>query len=378
MKRHYFLGTATGFSRKMRILMRKTKGHQEDLVELQQYLVDEYDGRQALLLTNGRSAIAGILENYKDFKWSGKKEQGEVIINGFTCHAVVQGVREAGFMPVYADIDKATLNFTVKSLEKVVTPRTRAVIVQNTLGNMVDIGSVEKFCKKHGLVLIEDLAHCVGRFYPDGREAGKVGEAVAFSFGKEKSIDTCGGGAVVFRNMKTPLMSEPCDEPSDRQEFRARIYPTIGLIYRKLSYVGLNGIFMRLMLKMGIVKKSADGEVDFRRVALCEFQAKIALLQFKEKEKLKERPLREFAYVKDRDDVLVKLRKAGYYFDGFWYEKPVSPERYYKKADFPEKECPNAVWVAKHILNLPVYYKENELESARKIIKESEVEVKDE
>ena len=73
--------------------------------------------------------------------------------------------------------------------------------------------------------------------------------------------------------------------------------------------------------------------------------------------------------MRDRSEVLAKLRAAGYYFDGFWYEKPVSPERYYAKVKFPEAECPVAVEVAKTIINLPKYYPERELKVAREIIK---------
>lgn len=368
MKKHYFLGTAAGFTKKMRKMMRKNNGSAQDLTDLYKYLYEEYDGEQVIVTRNGRSAIAAGLNYYlRDFL--GQKD-GEVIINGFTCYAVVQGVTAAGFTPVYADIDQKTLNFTVETLEKVLTTKTKAVIVQNTLGNMVDIVEVEKFCKKHGLLLIEDLAHSTGRFYPDGREAGKVGKVVAFSFGKEKSIDAISGGAVVFRDKKMFLVPVPQQPIPEKEEIRARAYPTIGSIYRRLSYVKLNGVFMHLMLKTGLVRKSADAEVDYEKVGLSNIQAKIALSQLKEKSRLAKKPLREFYLVDDQKLVLKELRKAGYFFDGFWYEKPVSPERYYKKVHFPEDKCPVAVEVSKRIVNLPGYYSEKDLEPARKIIKE--------
>lgn len=77
---------------------------------------------------------------------------------------------------------------------------------------------------------------------------------------------------------------------------------------------------------------------------------------------------REFCLVRERAEVLEKLRKAGYYFSGFWYEKPVSPARYYRKVHFPEGECPVATEVAEKIINLPTYYTKAELAAARKII----------
>lgn len=366
MRKHYFLGTAAKFNKSERIEMRKGVGTPQDLENLQEYLDTEFDGK-TIITINGRSAIAAGLKYYlHDFL---DIKDGEVIINGFTCFAVVQGVKAAGFTPVFADIEKETLNFTTDSLEKVLTTKTRAVIVQNTLGNMLDIKKIERFCKKHGLILIEDLAHCTGRFYPDGREAGKVGELVMFSFGKEKSIDTINGGAVVFRDEKFSPMPLLERKSQSKAEFRARIYPTIGAIYRALSYVKLNSVFMRLMLKIGWVVKSADAEVDYIKETLSNFQAKIALSQLKNRQKIGQKPLREFYFVNNRKLVLEKLKKAGYFFDGFWYERPVSPERYYKKVRFPEKTCPTAVAVSKSIINFPTNYSKKDLARAREIVK---------
>ncbi len=368
MKKHYFLGTAARFNKKERKRMRKGCGGRQDLTNLYDFLQSEYNGKQVVVTINGRSAIAAGLKYYLQ-DYLGVRD-GEIIINGFTCFAVVQGVKAAGFIPIFADIDEKSLNFNIDTLTKVLTPKTRAVIVQNTLGNMVDIKKIEKFCKEHGLILIEDLAHCVGRIYPDGREAGKVGKITVFSFGKEKSIDVGNGGAVVFRDKNFPPVSLPQNSESNREEFRARIYPTIGAIYRTLSYIKLNSIFMRLMLKIGWVVKAADADVDYINKTLSGFQAKFALEQLKNKQKLGQKPIREFSFVKNRDLVLKKLKKAGYFFDGFWYEKPVSPERYYKKVHFPEKSCPVAVAVSQKIINFPNYYSKKELEPAQKIVEE--------
>ncbi len=398
MKKHYFLGTAAGWSRAEIERQRREAGTHQDTLNLYHYLFREYGAKQAIITRNGRSAIAAALDTYHLFEWverppvmeypnlpykelmkkqaeyekrireKYRHSRGEIIINGLTCRAVVQGVEAAKFTPVYADIDRKTLNFTVETLEKVVTPETKAVIVQNTLGNMVDIRAIEQFCKKHGLTLIEDLAHCVGRFYPDGREAGKVGEIVVFSFGKEKSIDVVNGGAVGFRNRKIFMIPIPQKAPPEEEAERARMYPTYGLWYRRLSYVGLHGVLMRYLLKTGRVVRSAEGEIDWEERGLSDWQAKLALEKLKKRRRLAEKPLREFYLVRDRALVLRKLRRAGYYFDGVWYDKPVGPARYYAGIKFPERECPVAVEVAERIVNLPNYYSAKELAPARKII----------
>lgn len=125
---------------------------------------------------------------------------------------------------------------------------------------------------------------------------------------------------------------------------------------------------MRFLVKIHWVERSADNRLDLERRP-SKFEAKLALEQLRELRRSGEPPLREFCLVRDREELLGKLQEKGYYFGGFWYEKPVSPVRYYKKVHFPEAECPNAVWMAEHILNLPNCYTGRDLALARKLIK---------
>ena len=91
--------------------------------------------------------------------------------------------------------------------------------------------------------------------------------------------------------------------------------------------------------------------------------------QFEKLRRNGEGRIREFYLVNNRDELLKELQQKGYFFGGFWYEKPVSPERYYEKVKFPEEACPNAVYAAEHIINLPNYYTRRDLEPALKMIK---------
>ena len=136
---------------------------------------------------------------------------------------------------------------------------------------------------------------------------------------------------------------------------------------RTLSYIHLGGPFIRGLIKIHFVEKSADNKLDTKR-KISKFEAKMAAHRLQELESSK--PLREFYLVENRNQVLEKLKAAGYYFDGFWYEKPVSPERYYKKVHFPESDCPVALEVSEKIINFPTHYKEKDLERAKKIIEE--------
>ena len=358
MKKHFFLGLAAGIKHPYKQLF--TRGSLEDYQKLSDYLSERYDG-EAMLCKNGRSALTLALKAYFT-------EGDEIIVNGFTCYAVYEAVKKAGLKPVFADITCDDLNYDISSLEKVVNNNTVGIIVQNTLGNMVDIKAIEKFAGRHGLVIIEDLAHCTGLKYEDGREAGTVGAGTVLSFGKDKSIDATSGGAVIFRDPRRHEIEAPSKNPKFSDSARERWYPVFGLWCRRLTRIKLGGALMRFLVKIHFVEKSADNRLDLER-RLTKLEAKLALEQFKN---LDDKKIREFYLVDDRDEVLQKLKNEGYYFDGFWYERPVSPERYYKKVHFNEEACPVAVEVSKKIVNLPSYYKRGDLRKARGIIMDKE------
>ena len=125
---------------------------------------------------------------------------------------------------------------------------------------------------------------------------------------------------------------------------------------------------MRVLLAIHFVERTADNKLDFTRRP-SKFEAKLAISEISNFNPKGQGEIREFLFVEKRAEVLEKLRSAGYYFDSFWYERPVAPARYYDSVKFPEKNCPVATKVAKRIINLPKYYPDEELKKAREIIK---------
>lgn len=362
MGKKYFLGLAAGRKNATKQLL--THGSNKDCIRLTNFLQKKYNG-EAILTKNGRSALALALKSYFN-------KGDRIIVNGFTCYAVFEAVKAAGLTPVFCDIETKTLNFDLDFLQKLCQKEQgiKGIVVQNTLGNPVDIQKIEKLAREHNLTIIEDLAHSAGVKYPDGREAGTVGTATILSFGKDKSIDTTSGGAVILRNSPLNAIQAPSKIPKISDTLRSRFYPLFGAICRGLTHVRLGGALMRLLVKIHWVEKSADNRLDLA-CKINKFEAKLALEQLKKLNKNGEPSLREFYLVNNREDILKKLHRSGYYFDGFWYEKPVSPVRYYKKVHFPEETCKTAVLVANKIVNLPTYYSKSELREARKIIEEN-------
>lgn len=317
---------------------------------------------RVILMQNGRSALALALKLTVP-------KGSEVIINGFTCYAVVQAVEYAGCVPVYADINEKTLSFDKKTLEKTLKkhPKAKAMILQNTLGIAMDIRGIEDVSKKHGIVIIEDLAHAVGRVYDDGREIGSVGAVSALSFGKGKSLDAITGGALVINDRSLPIPRPIKKHPKLSDTLRARWYPLLASIGRGLSHVHLEKYWYGPLIKIHFIERAVDAKMDLTHRPAY-WQDKLVLRQLQRIPEQGAKPIRTHLLVKNRTELIEKLAKKGYNFREIWYDVPVSPVRYYDKLNFPEKENPVSTRVASEIINLPTYYGEDALEPAMKII----------
>ena len=361
----YFLGQSSTY--RLKDVLRHTFafGTKSNLNELRAYLAAHYGttkDRVAVYHT-GRTALAVAIDQLVP-------AETEVVVTSLTCYAVYQAVSEVGCIPVFADVNKDTMHFGPAELEATLRfhPDAKAVIVQNNLGIPCDIKAIEKICKKHKLVLIEDLAHSAGVHYKDGREAGTVGDAAVLSFGKGKSIDTISGGAVVFNGPDAPTIVQPTRRPPLSDRLRDRWYPFFGLVIRGFYHLGNFGrLFTSLLLKLHFIQRSADAELEpLDRITY--WQAKLALLKLKRLPRSGRKPLRDFYYVSKRERVLKELEGAGFVFDDIWYTCPVAPVRYYRRLNFPEEECPMAVWAADHLINFPNWYDKKALKPALKII----------
>ena len=97
----------------------------------------------------------------------------------------------------YADIDEQTLLLTAETLEPVLTPATRAVVVTHLYGALADVELLARLCRERGVALVEDCAQALGA-HRNGRHAGTFGDAAAFSFYPTKNLGALGdAGAIV-------------------------------------------------------------------------------------------------------------------------------------------------------------------------------------
>ncbi len=379
-----FLGLASNYTARDILRHSFAIGNKRDYIKLEKELSKKYktDIDNLSLTFSGRSAIYLALKSFLESERLNKGDH--VAVNGFTCHAVIEAIKTAGLEPVYVDLEKVMggqilPNYSAESLEKLAKKdkKLKCFILQNTFGFPVDIRRFDPVKRQYDLLLIEDLAHCAGRKYPDGREIGTVGEAVCMSFGKGKSIDTINGGAVILRDKNLRLPKEfnkaTLKHRSGGDVPRASWYPLFAAIARGLSHLHLDKPWLGLLLRLRWIKRSADIKLSTDTTISC-WQAKLALKQLNS---LKSSALREFYLVDNREACLKELKKHGYRLEEFWYEVPVAPERYYKSVRFPEGNNPNAVFFAQHVVNIPTWYQskrhKKEVAKAKRIIKSHEL-----
>ncbi|MER3555226.1 MAG: aminotransferase [Meiothermus sp.] len=151
----------------------------------------EYVGsRYAIALHNGTVAIELALYAL------GIGEGDEVITTPRTFIASASAAVMRGAKPVFADIDRDSGLITAETIEKVITPRSKAIIVVHLAGWPADMDPIMALAERHGLKVIEDCAQAHGAKYK-GRSVGSIGHVAAWSFCQDKILTTGGEGGML-------------------------------------------------------------------------------------------------------------------------------------------------------------------------------------
>jgi dTDP-4-amino-4,6-dideoxygalactose transaminase len=117
----------------------------------------------------------------------------EVVVPSLSFIATANAVRYTAATPVFADVDEGTQNLSVKTIEDVLTARTRAVIVVHQCGVPADLEGIHRLCDPFEVAVVEDAACAIGARYHDAPIGGHS-DLVAFSFHPRKVITTGEGG----------------------------------------------------------------------------------------------------------------------------------------------------------------------------------------
>ena len=251
---------------------------------------------------------------------------------------------DLGAKPAFADIDAATFNMTAATLERALTPRTRAVIVVHLFGQCAEMPPIAELCRQRGLVLIEDCAQAIGADW-QGRAAGAWGEFGCFSFYPTKNLGAYGdAGLVTTREARHDTMLRMLRHHGSKVTYSHEV-------------IGLNSRLDEIQAAILRVKLPHLARfTDARRAHAARYRellagAKLALPV--------EHGRGVHAYhqftlrVAGREEIRKRLAEAGV-ATGVYYPIPLHRQPVFEK-EFGAVQLPAAEAAAREVLSLPIY-----------------------
>ncbi|MDQ3021266.1 MAG: DegT/DnrJ/EryC1/StrS family aminotransferase [Bacteroidota bacterium] len=130
---------------------------------------------------------------------AGIKEGDEVICPSMSYISTANCIKYAGAKPIFAEVNPETYNIDVKHTEKLITDKTKAILIVHQIGMPADIDAFKVLCEKYNVKLIEDAACAIGSSYK-GKKIGSHSELICFSFHPRKVITTGEGGMIATSN----------------------------------------------------------------------------------------------------------------------------------------------------------------------------------
>jgi dTDP-4-amino-4,6-dideoxygalactose transaminase len=152
-----------------------------------------FDLPLALAMSSGTGALHVAL------LLAGVKPGDEVITTPMTAEPTNVVILQAGATPVFADVEPDSGNLDPASVEGLVGPRTRAIVVVHYAGFPARLDALRAIADRHGIALIEDAAHALGARHA-GRAIGTIGDSGIFSLQAIKHMTTVDGGVLALRD----------------------------------------------------------------------------------------------------------------------------------------------------------------------------------
>lgn len=367
---------------------------QQAWADVTSHFARQFDS-QAFLFYKGRDAITFALEVM------GVGQGDLVLTQAFSCHAIEAAILRVGAKPVYVDVAKDSLNLSPDTLNKakIVCPepdRLKAVLVQHTFGVPADIKEIKAWCRRHKLLLIEDLAQAYGAYDQDGKQLGSEADSIILSFGRDKIIDTVTGGACLFRDHRYHQTASQryyqyqTKLPPTFYMLRDLIYPKLATSLRHNQDKFLGKLLFRFLKQLKLFTSPTESLTSRIKVLPPIFAPLIRQSLNELKNQLKHRRLLANYYyqalnkaswcevlvdesqlehasmlrfpiiVKDPNQLAARLKDTSQYFlTDRWYRQPVDVSTQQVKSLYQQGSCPRAEFLSQHIFNLPTHIQVN-------------------
>lgn len=157
------------------------------------FFEEKYGFKKALLTSSCTDALemAALLSEVG--------EGDEVIIPSFTFVSTANAFALRGAKIVFADVQKDIPNIDLDEVAKLITPKTKVIVVVHYAGVAVDMDRLMAMADRHRLLVVEDAAHAIDSYYKN-RPLGSIGHMATFSFHETKNIISGEGGLLVVND----------------------------------------------------------------------------------------------------------------------------------------------------------------------------------
>jgi len=360
---------------------KKIKG--KEIKEFENNFKKYFGFNHVFSLNSGRSSLMVILEALNI------KKGDEIIIQAFTCNAVINPITQRGATPIYVDIED-TLNMDASQIENKIGKNTKAIIIQHTFGMPANISAIKEIAEKHKLILIEDCAHALGAKY-NGKYCGSFSDVAFFSFGRDKVISSVYGGMININNLKLKDKIEKVynnlSYPNTAWINQQLMHPIIMNIFvlPLYNFLNIGKIILALSIQFKILSKAVSkGEYqgklpDYFPKKLPNSLAKLANNQFKKLDRFNEHRKEIAEYYKknlegmfeinknaiylkypilvnDSDEIIEEASRYNILLEDGWRKKVIVPIKTdLCKMDYKKGECKKAEEISNKILILPTH-----------------------
>ncbi len=279
------------------------------------------------------------------------KETDDVIVPDFTFIATANAVKFQNANVIFADVSKKTYNITLEEIKRVITPKTKAIIVVHLFGSPIEeIKEIAEYCKKNGIKLIEDCAQCHGATIHN-QKAWSFWDISCFSFYATKNMWTAEWGITLFKDEKDYKKAKLIYNHGQSEKY---YHTTLWYNFRMTNIQA--AIWNVQLSRLNDFNNSRIENAKRYNLIL----KKQSILQLPTIEDNKINVFHQYTVlVKEnspisRKEIQEKLSEK-WIPTAIHYPIPVHKQPYYKELGYPENICPNTNYLAENIFSLPIY-----------------------
>ncbi|MBA4347254.1 MAG: aminotransferase [Clostridiales bacterium] len=295
------------------------------------------------LFTNGHLALECAIQALN-------LEPGEIITTPFTFISTTHAIVRCGFTPVFCDVEPDFFTIDPTKIERLITPRTRAILPVHVYGNPCDMDAIDEIAKRHNLPVLYDAAHAFGVTIK-GRTVSEFGTASMFSFHATKCYHTIEGGAIATKDAAFAELLNG--------------YKNFGYhADEEIREVGGNAKMNEFQAAMGLLNlKYFDSEIEKRGKVAARYRENLSGVAGLAFRPVREGATQNFAYLPvsfdpqvfgaNRDQVSDKLKEYGIFARKYFY--PLTSESACYAGRFDPNKTPVALAASRNVLTLPMF-----------------------